>query len=417
MKHKIITALLLTTLFQTGWIAAADEAPKNPAGHIADTESTDAPKKGDEETVVTADDPTEKEEDKSSDTKVKDSKEKESQENDTKEKDTKKLIGKNKKEAKEKKEKVEPEKIFEIDASPLQQIDFTVKGVSLGQSFTEAAGHLGKPVSEKSGAVRSEYGWKDLSVRFVSELAAKYDDKMKAGADALYLSGKSVKTARGIAVGSRRENILRRYGRPARVLWDGTKGCFYMIYLKGNQMLLFTVEKGTVKDIRITYKDDRFMEEMAKDTKAADFRIAGYRLRDTFSEHSWETWLRKATNPEEEIIYYLGYGINTNVKTHRINAMFLTDSAMPTTRGIAVGDLVSTLETVYGVPDKVEVNRMSGDPEPAYIYFSADEEDVLIFYINGHNRTVRSVVVMPNPIGPRADRNKPGDKAPAPVAK
>ncbi len=403
MKYKILSVLLLTAFFQTGWISAADvAAPKVPAGHIADTESTDAPQKGDEEKVIKADDPSEKED---------------AEKEDAKKDGNAKKDGKDKKEAKEKKETEEREKIFDIDASPLQQIDFTVKGVSLGQSFHEAAGHLGKPVSEKSGAVRGEYGWKDMSVRFVSEMAAKYDDELKAGADAVYLSGKSVKTARGISVGSRRENILRLYGRPARVLWDGTKGCFYMIYLKGNQMLLFTVEKEKVKDIRITYKDDRFMEEMAKETTAADFRIAGYRLRDVFSEHSFETWLRKATNPEEEIIYYLGYGINTNVKTHRINAMFLTDPAMPTTRGIAVGDLVSTLETVYGAPDKVEVNRMSGIPEPAYIYFSADEEDVLIFYINGKDRTVRSVVVMPNPIGPRLEKNKNGDKETALAAK
>ena len=301
----------------------------------------------------------------------------------------------------------------DIDASPLTAHDFLAGGIRLGLPYEETLSHLGKPQGEKQGAVRSEYIWPAMAVRFVSDMAAKYDENLKPGADAIYIADAKTKTSRGVAVGDARENILRLYGRPTNVLWDGTRGLFHFIYQKDNQLLVFSIEKDKVKDIRITYDDSAFAKTQPESlfkadnsTDERDYRIAGYRLLETFAEHSWESWQRKATNPKEEIRYYPGYGLHLDLKSHRIGSMFLSDARMLTARGLAVGDQISTMETIYGKPDKVEINYIDKRPQTAYIYFSPDKDEVLILYINDKARTVQSIVVMTNPLGPRAERSK-----------
>ncbi len=312
-------------------------------------------------------------------------------------------------------EKAEDEKpaVPDIDASPLTAYDFLAGGIRLGLPYEETLTHLGKPQDEKRGAVRSEYIWPAMAVRFVSDLAAKYDENLKPGADAIYIADAKTKTNRGVAVGDARENVLRLYGRPTNVLWDGTRGLFHFLYQKDDQLLMFSIAKDKVKDIRIMYDDSAFAKTQSEglfradnSTDERDYRIAGYRLLETFSEHSWESWQRKATNPKEEIRYYPGYGLHLDLKSHRIGSMFLSDPRMLTARGLAVGDQISTMEAVYGKPDKVEINYIDKRPQTAYIYFSADKDEVLILYINDKARTVQSIVVMNNPLGPRAERSK-----------
>ncbi len=304
--------------------------------------------------------------------------------------------------------------IVDIDASPLTAYDFLAGGVRLGLPYEETLSHLGKPQGEKQGTVRSEYIWPSMAVRFVSDMAAKYDDNLKPGVDAIYIADSKTKTNRGVAVGDARENVLRLYGRPTNVLWDGTRGLFHFVYQKDDQILVFSIEKDKVKDIRITYDDNLFAKAQNaqslfptdNSTDERDYRIAGYHLLDTFAEHSWETWQRKATNPKEEIRYYPGYGLHLDIKSRRIGSMFLSDAQMLTARGLAVGDQISTMETVYGKPDKVEINYIDKHPQPAYIFFSPDKDEVLILYLNDKTRTVQSIVVMNNPLGPRAERSK-----------
>ena len=368
--------------------AELKENAGKPAEKIAGAQKTE--EKEDEAKIVEAGDPTEEEPEEDDETAEAEAKE----EGDAEEVDEKPAVP-------------------DIDASPLTAHDFLAGGIRLGLPYEETLSHLGKPQGEKQGAVRSEYIWPAMAVRFVSDMAAKYDENLKPGADAIYIADAKTKTSRGVAVGDARENILRLYGRPTNVLWDGTRGLFHFIYQKDDQILVFSIAKDKVKDIRITYDDSAFAKTQPEglfhadhSTDERDYRIAGYRLLETFAEHSWETWERKATNPKEEIRYYPGYGLHLDLKSHRIGSMFLSDAQMLTARGLAVGDQISTMETVYGKPDKVEINYIDKHPQTAYIYFSPDKDEVLILYINDKARTVQSIVVMTNPLGPRAERSK-----------
>ena len=67
---------------------------------------------------------------------------------------------------------------------------------------------------------------------------------------------------------------------------------------------------------------------------------------------------------------------------------------MLTSRGIAKGDLQSTLEYIYGEPDKVEVSTEGNNPQTAYIYFSPNKMNLMVVYIN--KGKISNVVITKN---------------------
>lgn len=319
-----------------------------------------------------------------------------------------------------KKEKQEPakaapekeKKLLGIGGRELSKADFAVRGLSLGSSFAEAEAALGMPESIDKGSVRDVYGWKDMAVRFVHDLPAEYSaredvllaETVGSGADVLSVSGADVLTARGVSVGTSRENVLRAYGRPAALLWDGKRESLYLTYASGENMLVFTIKKDAVANIRISEKDKDFLPVRAADTAAKgkrtsedDFRIAGYALGETFNEHAWLSWEKKAINPEEEIWYYQGFGVRFRAKDRSIRSFFVTDNRMTTARGISIGDDQSTVEALYGAPEKLEVNHLETGTQNAYIYFSPDRHKVLIIYISDATKKVVNIVIMNNP--------------------
>lgn len=313
--------------------------------------------------------------------------------------------------------KAAPEKKAEalrpISTTPLTDMDFTVRGISLGESFGKAELLAGRPEKAAAGTVRSEYGWKDLTIRFVNDLAYRYGSRedlslpgnfQSAGAEAIEITGPSILTPRGLTVGSSRENVLRVYGRPARILWDGPKQSFYFVYEKNGRMLVFTVKNNVIDRIRISHEDAAFAGKKNGSLfgrtgrmSEEDFRIAGFALNTVFHEYPWLIWEKKAMNPEEEVWYYTGFAVRMGKKDQLIQAAFLTDGRMMTYRGISMGDQASTVEAVYGAPEKVEMNAMDGHPQSAYIYFSPDKRKVLILYISEKEKTVQNVLVMNNP--------------------
>lgn len=306
------------------------------------------------------------------------------------------------------------EALFPIGVTPLADQDFTIKGWSLGTRWEEAAVSMGTPLAQENGPVRSETKWQDLSVRVVNEVPYAYMNRddvtlsknfITGGIDAFVVTGPSIQTARGIQVGNRRENVLRAYGKPAEILWDGKAACTYLVYTHENRMLVFTIRKNKVREIRVSYMDSSFSSAPenrdSADARARfrdrEFRLAGYALGETFRERSWMIWEKKAMNPEEEVWYYPGFAVRMGTEGKEIHSVFLTGADMLTGRGISIGDDQSTLEAVYGAPEKVEQNSIDGAPQVVYIYFSQNKKQVLLFYINEKSRKIDHIIVMYNP--------------------
>ena len=123
--------------------------------------------------------------------------------------------------------------------------------------------------------------------------------------------------------------------------------------------------------------------------------MAGYELGSTFKPHSFEEWEKKMANPREEILYFPGYAVRLTVKSSIISALFLTDKRMVTSRGLTLGDDVSTVELLYGKPHRLEMNVSGSEPKTSYIYFSKGKSNVLI--INFSKNKVEGIVSAMNP--------------------
>lgn len=304
------------------------------------------------------------------------------------------------------KEEVAEVPLLPIDASPLTRDDFMLHGMTLGDRAASLIQKMGVPDAISRGSVSDTYTWKDFTARvnhaITEESAWKVMGKTAppTGLTEYRSERKDLKTLRGIHVGSSREAVLRAYGRPLRLLWDGEKKDFLLIYEAENQEISFTIHKNVVKSLHVSYRPEKKLgvakvQEGHDFLPKEDFSLAGLSLGRRFKDYSFMEWERKMMNPGEEIWYYEGYGVRMTKKEHWIIAFFLTDDRMLTPRGLALGDDQSTAEMLYGAPHKLELDTSTGSPRTAYVYFSQGQKEVLILYFK--NKKVDGIVCAGNP--------------------
>lgn len=299
-----------------------------------------------------------------------------------------------------------------INGRPMDVDDFTFHGVALGDSAKVMVGLEGKPDAIHRGNLKDNYVWQGLQVSAYSDFLSKYMNRKdlpveqvipKKGISDIYIHGGDFTTQRGIRVGSKRENVLRVYGRPDEVLWDGDAQSFYLLYSGYGKELSFRVTNDKVADIHLGWKEEK-AEGLKRGYKdiynhnflpEKDFSLAGLSLHTPFTEYSFSEWEKKMTNPKEEIVYYPGYAVRMTKKEKMVCAVFLTDARMLTSRGLAMGDSASTAELLYGSPHKLEMDASSAEPRTAYIYFSRAKDKVLLMYLK--DKKVDGIVIAENP--------------------
>lgn len=308
----------------------------------------------------------------------------------------------------EKKQGGEAHSLFPISGKTLSAFDFSVGGVSLGDSIS-SLGTAEKVVHENT---RDSYIFKDMTVKRTAPFLLSYSHRVDLpedfkfpgkGISEIVVSGAGVKTPRGIGVGSSREDVLRAYGRPLMVLWDGRGKSFHFRYGSGLKEMDVTLTGDKVSSIRLASLTSPVKRgDVSYDSGEGplylgdrDFKVAGYELGSTFQAHPFEEWEKKMANPKEEILYFPGYAVRLTVKSSLISALFLTDNRMVTSRGLSLGDDVSTVDLLYGKPHRVEMNVSGSEPKTSYIYFSKGKSDVLI--INFSKNKVEGIVNAMNP--------------------
>lgn len=310
------------------------------------------------------------------------------------------------------KKDAEKEPLLSLDGSALKDADFTVKSVKLGDSFGQAEKGWGKAETISHSNTMDIYGWEGIEARGYISLLQDYSHRKDLPSDfdlpgkgitEISVAGEKYMTPRDIHVGSSRENVLRRYGRPFQVFWDGENKEFFLVYTMGKKELSFTLEKDRVSRIsmKVLGNKEKQPPKSYEDVKGKsflperDFRIAGCELGKQFTAHNFEEWEKKMANPREEIWYYSGYAVRLTAKSRLISALFLTDTRMVTPRGIALGDDVSTVDLVYGKPHRIEMDVSGSEPKTSYIYFSKGKSHVLI--INFVKNKVEGFVSAVNP--------------------
>lgn len=306
--------------------------------------------------------------------------------------------------------------LMAVDGHPLDDDDFILSNVKMGDE-PERIFHLnGVPDIVSHGTISDEYHWKDAGLTVVVNRKLPYayvqrkDVQLKkgegfSGVSRLYIDGKAAITKRGITVGSLRENVLRAYGAPEEVLWDGTDKSFYFIYKAGQKKIKFIIKGNKVKAFQFSVEDSgraaggfqSLTQKMRKDglLPDKDFGIAGFKLDTKFRAHSWDTWQRKMSNPKEDVWYFSGYAVRATARSGIVQGLFLTDSDMVTTRGITLGDDLETAELIYGAPYKVEMDTSSGHLRTSYIYFSKDKRNILILFLT--KQKIDGIVSAKNP--------------------
>lgn len=313
---------------------------------------------------------------------------------------------------KQKTEEDKPEKLRAIMKAALNKGDFAAGGVSLGDMMPQVISRQGTPDSVTHENTLDSYAFKNMIVKRTAPFLLSYSQRTDLpddfrfpgkGVSDILVKGTSISTPRDIHVGSSREEVLRAYGRPLQVLWDGNGKSFYFRYGLGSSAMDFAIQGDKVSSIHIqSLTAPVKAEDISYDDGESrlflgdrDFKVAGYEIGDTFKAHPFEEWEKKMANPKEEIVYFSGYAVRLTVKSHIISALFLTDDRMVTSRGLSLGDDVTTVDMLYGKPHRVEMNVSGSEPKTSYIYFSKGQNDVLI--INFSKNKVEGIVSAMNP--------------------
>lgn len=293
-----------------------------------------------------------------------------------------------------------------LDMEPLSEKDFTWKALKLGDSMSVVTHVMGMPDKIDRGITRQQAEWKNFSAEFKNALPSSVEKGNVSGMTRLRISGPAEEIVRNIHVGDSRETILRSLGRPYHVLLDGKSHEFYLLYKYGNEYLVFEIEKDKIKSGEYTNDISRFNIHknsgytVDNGITPDDLTIAGYRIGDTYEPHSWDSWDHRMSNNTEVIWYLSGYAVKELSSTHTIEMLSLIDNRMLTGRGLAAGDHKTTMERLYGAPDKIENSIMNGVLREAYIYFPKASDEVLLFYIVGNRVETVSVISHPKYVVP-----------------
>ena len=124
------------------------------------------------------------------------------------------------------------QKLKDIQGKALNEMDFTLSRIKLGESIEKIVALKGKADKVIHHFLRDEFHWDGFTVIVNNDAPYFYTNRKDLnlnkrisfrGMVTFYIDGENVVTARGIRVGDLRENVLRTYGTPTEVLWDGEK--------------------------------------------------------------------------------------------------------------------------------------------------------------------------------------------------
>ncbi len=292
----------------------------------------------------------------------------------------------------------------------IHSYDFGFWGnVYLGGKIDPLVKKLGEP-KKQSSQVYDVYSWDKVTAKVSSDFLLGYMKRedlpvnqvlMKSGISDIVVKDDSLETMNGISVGDLRENVIRRYGKPSKILWDGSTNDFFYVYQWKNKMMQFRVHNDKVSEITMKFVNEdlenRSYDDVAKkdELPAKDFKLAGYTLHTAFKEHGFGSWEKSMENATDEVFYYAGYAVRIDKKSKLIQSLFLTDHRMVTPRGITIGDDVETVGRVYGAPHKTEINNSQGYTQNVFIYFSPEDRDILLIYLK--NNKVDGIIAVENP--------------------
>ncbi len=294
----------------------------------------------------------------------------------------------------------------------LGETDFHIGGLGRGDQPGKMTKLFGNPSKQVKSAhyTTAQYDRKkdlvlQVKIRNESGVLTAAGSQARPGVEAAFLAeGRDVVFGRGLKLKMPAEILMRNMGIPSSVLRDADGNIYYFSYENPERdtMLVLAVadrkiERAALMPVRLPY--GRVGGLPAQNSwSERDFSLMGFSLNTPFEANKYNMWNNLVKRDGNDFWLYGDYGVEVD-RRNTIKKVFLLTNNAYTSRGATLGYHISTVLSLYGRPDKVEIGPDAEKAVDAYYYDSPYEKGVsLVFVVNHKSRYVDDVLLVSAPI-------------------
>ena len=309
-----------------------------------------------------------------------------------------------------------PEGVEAVPLSPLKDGAFAVGKLHKGTCLEEVLKIYGYPQkrTETTHLLKLTYEKEDLAMRVILRkpvapaLKENNIDKnrIQTGVESVYLTkGDSVIIGDDLTIGTPVEILIRRFGRPDRLLRDTDANVYYFVYSSRSEWedLVFAVGDRKIRRVammpaRPPYTVRQKGVNVGTGLTKEDFTLMGFQPGSNFSRDKYNMWQTVIKRGKTEFWLYGDYGVESD-GIGKVQQVFLLSNSAYTSRGITLGYHVSTLLAAYGVPNRIIAGPDGEDSVDAYYYDSPyDRETSLVFTVQHEKHYINDIILTNKPI-------------------
>ena len=301
--------------------------------------------------------------------------------------------------------------------SPLQNLDFHIGGIHRGDSLDVVKHTYGtaNKYSQSAHYTTMQYANKDVTMRVRSrndtadilKVGGEERKAVRVGIDAVFLSaGQHVPIGRGLHLKVPAEVLVRQMGIPANVLRDTDANVYYFVYTCPDKdtSFVFAVANRRIERVALMEPRPPYVAEGAKQPVQnkwgeRDFTLMGFALDKPFQANKYNMWSNLVKKDGNDFWLYGDYGVEVD-RRNVVRKVFLLTNNAYTSRGATLGYHLSTVLSLYGRPDRMEIGPADAEKSvDAYYYDSPFQKGVsLAFIVNHKTQYVEDILLISAPI-------------------
>ena len=293
--------------------------------------------------------------------------------------------------------------------------DFHVGGIHCGDSLRKVRSLYGSPTKYARSAhyTTMQYDGKDIAMRVRSrndtadilKETGEEREGVRVGVESVFLTnGKDAVFGRGLRLKMPAEVLVRQMGIPSNVLRDADANIYYFVYENPARdgAMIFAVanrkiERVALMPTRLPYSRGEALPAQNKWSER-DFTLMGFSLNQPFQANKYNMWNNLVKRDSNNFWLYGDYGVEVD-RRNIVQKVFLLTNNAYTSRGATLGYHISTVLSLYGRPDRVEVGPEEEKSVDAYYYDSPFQKGIsLVFVVNHASRYVEDVLLISAPI-------------------
>ena len=300
--------------------------------------------------------------------------------------------------------------------APLTAADFAVGGLHGGDTVDMVKKLYGSPDTYRQSAhyTKLSYASDDLHMRIISrndiaDILKQTGETRKAvrpGVESVFLaSGKTVELPRGLRLKAPAEVLLRQFGTPETILRDADSNVYYFVYEspEKTEALVFAIANRKIERValmppRLPYSSSFSRHDAVGTRQKKDFSLMGFSVNEPFQANKYNMWTNLIKRESNNFWLYGDYGVEVD-RHNTVRKVFLLTNNAYTSRGATLGYHISTILSLYGRPDRVEVGPDKDKSVDAYYYDSPFQKGVsLVFIVKHQEQYVDDVILISEPI-------------------